>query len=446
MHHHSAADADGDDQDAGFKMTSYRWYVLILLTVIYTIYNVDRNLVVILAEPIRDEFNLSDSQLGLLTGTSFAIAFAVAGIPLGFVVDKTNRVKLIAGLLATWSAVTVMCAFVRTFPTLLLTRIGVGAAESGASPTCLSLISDYFPKTMRGRALGIFYLSTPIGLGLGFAIGGVAAQHLGWRDVFIWAGAPGIVLAALIWFTLREPIRGAFEKKKESEAKGVSSFSTAFAAIQQRSSLFYLIAASVTVICAQTGISAFMPSLYVRLHGLDIGQTGLMVALVKGVGGALGMPAGGVLSDYLSKRSISLSPLLVCGAVLLAAPLAAIGIFATTLWVSVTAFFFYAVVVHTYLGPTLATYLTLAPTHLRGAMSGFIIVAMNLIGFGTGALLTGMLSDFFLAHGFEQPLRFAMLAMIPFFLISAAFYYVASRTAQRDSERSWTGSLATAAS
>jgi predicted MFS family arabinose efflux permease len=427
------------DEDPPAKLSPYRWYVLILLTIIYTVYNIDRNLVVILAEPIRQEFNLSDSQLGLLTGASFAVAFAIAGIPLGFLVDRTNRVRLISVLLAVWSAVTAACALVRSFPMLIATRVAIGAAESGASPTCMSLIADYFPKSVRGRVIGIFYLSTPIGLGIGFAIGGIAAQHMGWREVFFWAGAPGLLLAAITWLTVREPLRGGLEQEKG--ALLASSFANVFASIKQRPSLTFLILGAVASICAQAGISAFMPSLYVRMHGMELAQVGLTIALIKGVGGVIGMPLGGFISDYVSKRSIALSPLAVCFAMALSAPLAALGIFSPSMLVSIVAFFVYDIAVQIYLGPTMATYLSLAPANLRGAMSSFLIVAMNLVGFGVGALLTGAMSDLFLSMGIDQPLRFAMLAMTPFFLLSALFYFQASRLARADSERPWSGAL-----
>lgn len=428
------------EEDPPAKLSAYRWYVLVLLTIIYTVYNIDRNLVVILAEPIRQEFGLSDSQLGLLTGASFAVAFAIAGIPLGFLVDRTNRVRLISVLLAIWSAFTAACALVRSFPMLIATRVAIGAAESGASPTCMALIADYFPKSVRGRVISIFYLSTPIGLGIGFAIGGIAAQHMGWREVFVWAGVPGLLLAAITWLTVREPVRGGLEQEKGAPL--ASSFANVFAAIRQRPSLSFLIFGAVASICAQAGISAFMPSLYVRMHGLELAQVGLIIALIKGVGGVIGMPLGGFISDYVTKRSIALSPLAVCFAMLLSAPLAALGIFSPSIIVSIVAFFLYDIAVQIYLGPTMATYLSLAPANLRGAMSSFLIVAMNLVGFGVGALLTGAMSDLFLSLGINQPLRYAMLAMAPFFVLSALFYLQASRLARGDSERPWAGVLA----
>lgn len=422
-----------EDQASAVKLSPHRWYVLILLAVVYTIYNVDRNLVIILAEPIRQEFNLSDTQLGLLTGMSFAVAFALAGIPLGFLTDRTNRTRLLAILLLIWSAVTAVCAFVRTFPTLILTRIAIGAAESGAAPTSLSIISDYFPKEQRGRAIGIFYLATPIGLALGFAIGGYLAASVGWRNVFLIAGIPGIILALVVAFTIREPKRGAFEAPKKGPPL-VSSLGNVISELRRKKTLLLLMLGAIFIIMGQAGMSAFLPSLLIREYGLEIEQAGLFMAMIHGVGGALGMPAGGFLSDYVSKRSISFAPRMVGIVVFCAAPFAVAGCFAPNIWYAGVFFFIYSVLIHTYLGPTLATYLTIAPAELRGAMSAALLVGMNLIGTGVGPQLTGVLSDVFNNAGIDQPLRWALGAATIWLFISAALYLWASKTTKVDAE------------
>ncbi|RFB06247.1 spinster family MFS transporter [Parvularcula marina] len=412
---------------------SGRWTALIILTIVYTVYNIDRNLVVILAEPIKAEFGLSDSQLGLLTGTSFAIAFGLAGIPIGLLVDRVNRVRLISALLAIWSIVTFLCGFVRTFTLLILTRIGVGVAESGAAPTCLSILSDFFPKHRRGTAFGLFYLSTPIGLGIGFAIGGVIAKHIGWREVFMLAGAPGVILALLVMFFVREPKRGQFDEEEKGDHL-VSSFSTIIRILKAKPTLILLTAAAVLVIAGQAGMSAFLPSLFVRHHALPIDQTGYAIAVIMGVGGAIGMPFGGAMSDYVTKRSARFSPLATGYFVLAAAPFAMIGCLVPVLWVSITTFFIYSVLIHCYLGPTLASYMTLAPPRLRGAMSAFLLVAMNLVGFGVGPQLTGVLSDIYNANGVEESIRYAMLTISLCIVASGICYLLAARTMDRDVE------------
>lgn len=415
------------------RLSPHRWYVLIVLAVVYTLYNVDRNLVIILAEPIRAEFGLSDTQLGLLTGTSFAVAFAIAGIPLGFLTDRTNRTRVLASLLAIWSAVTAVCAFVRTYPTLLVTRVAIGAAESGAAPTSLSIISDYFPKSQRGRAIGFFYLATPVGLALGFAIGGILEHAVGWRNVFLIAGLPGVFLALLVLFTVREPKRGTFEPAKQGVPL-TSSIGNVLRTAFERKTLLVLIGAAVFIIMGQSGLSAFMPSLLIREHGLSVKDAGLFMAFFHGVGGAIGMPAGGFLSDLVSKRSLSFAPRMVGVLLLLAAPMALLGCYAPTVMTAGICFFIYAVLIHTYLGPTFATYLTIAPAELRGVMSAAMLVAMNLLGTGLGPQITGILSDVFKSAAVAEPLRLAMGIAAGYLVISALLYFVAGATAKKDAQ------------
>ncbi|MBN8605570.1 MAG: MFS transporter [Caulobacterales bacterium] len=421
-----------DEQDA-VKLSPHRWYVLIVLAIVYTIYNVDRNLVVILAEPIRAEFALNDTQLGLLTGMSFALAFAIAGIPLGFLTDRMNRTRLLAILLTVWSIVTAVCAFVRTFPTLILTRVAIGAAESGAAPTSLSILSDYFPKSQRGRAIGLFYLATPVGLALGFAIGGYLVGMVGWRNVFLIAGIPGVFLALLVLLTMREPVRGTFEPAQKGPAL-VSSLGSVLGAIGQKKTLLLLMLAAITIIMGQAGLSAFLPSLLVREFQLSLEHTGLFMAAIHGVGGAIGMPLGGFMSDYVSKRSLAFAPRMVSILVFMAAPLALAGCFAPNIVLTGVCFFIYSILIHTYLGPTLSTYLTIAPAELRGAMSAAILVGMNLFGSGVGPQVTGIVSDLFSHWGVDQPLRMAMLFPAACLFISAGLYLAASGTTAKDAE------------
>src|SRR5439155_13227115 len=146
-----------------------RWYVLVILTLVFTFQTIDRNLVAVLAEPIKHQFQLNDSQLGFMTGVVFATSYVIAGIPLGLLIDRVNRVRLIAGLLAIWSTLTFFSGLARTYLWLLLARMGIAAAEAGAAPTCMSLISDVFPKQQRATAFGLFHASSPIGFALGFA-------------------------------------------------------------------------------------------------------------------------------------------------------------------------------------------------------------------------------------------------------------------------------------
>ncbi|MEX1147517.1 MAG: MFS transporter [Sphingomonadales bacterium] len=414
------------------KLTAYRWYVILLLAVLYVNYNVDRNLVAILVEPLRAEFALSDSQLGLLTGLSFAISFAIAGIPLGLLIDRVNRVKLYTTLMVIWSVATVLCGFAKSYAILLATRVVVGGAESGAAPASMSILSDYFPKEKRGGAIGLFYLGTPIGLAVAYAGGGFLADQVGWRMTFIIAGAPGFLLALLTWFTLREPKRGAMDEPGKN-AQLVSSFSTVIAVMKAKKSLIILFFAAVTCIAGISGLTAFKASLYVRYFDVSLTEAGIFLGLILGLAGAIGTPLGGYVADIVSKRSLSYAPIVAGVFVLISAPFAMAAIFASSVEVSVALFFVYSVLTSaTYLGPTLSTFLTLSPPRLRGAMSALIIVGMNMFGFGVGPQFTGVASDMLNNAGVHEPLRVAMFMVSFFLVLSGILYLWASRTTNAD--------------
>lgn len=410
-----------------------RWWGLALLTALYTLSTVDRNVVSILAEPIRQEFGLNDSQLGFLTGTVFAISFALAGIPLGLLADHTHRVRMLASLLAIWSLLTVLSGFTRTYISLLLARIGVAAAESGASPASMSLITDLFPKEKRGTALGIFYTSTPLGLAIGFGLGGFIAAHFGWRAAFLFAGVPGLIISALLILTMREPQRGAQDGPRTGTAALVNSSMGALLRLTwRRKTMLFLILAAVCMIIAQAGIGAFIAPFLIRVHGMPIDQVGGMVALAWGGGGLFGLPFGGMFADRVARAAPAHGPRFVALSALITAPLATAAFLAGDPFVALGLIFLASVVGHAYYGATFSIYLSVAPAAIRGAAGALLIVALNLIGYGVGPQMTGILSDVFAHAGVEQSLRWALVAASTVYFAAAAFFLASSFTVARD--------------
>jgi predicted MFS family arabinose efflux permease len=410
-----------------------RWWALALLTALYTLSTVDRNIVSILAEPIRQEFGLNDSQLGFLTGTVFAISFALAGIPLGLLADRTNRVRMLAALLGVWSVLTILSGFTRTYVTLLLARIGVAAAESGASPASMSLITDLFPKEKRGTALGVFYTSTPLGLAIGFALGGVIAAHFGWRAAFFFAGVPGLVISALLILTMREPRRGAQDAPRSGSAALVnSSVGELLRITWRRKTMLFLILAAISMIIAQAGIGAFIAPFLIRVHGMPIDQVGGLVALAWGGGGLFGLPLGGIFADRVAKAAPSHGPRFVALSAVITAPLAMSAFLVSTPYAALALIFAASVVGHAYYGATFSVYLSVAPAAIRGAAGALLIVALNLIGYGVGPQMTGILSDLFAHAGIANSLRWALVAAASVYFIAALFFVLASFTVARD--------------
>src|SRR6201997_5626729 len=197
-----------------------RYYVLALLTIIYALNFLDRTIFNVLIEPIKKEFTLSDTTMGLLAGFGFVLFYSLLGIPIARVADRLNRRNIVALAFAFWSAMTFLCGMASSVTTLALARIGVGIGESAGTPASQSLLADLFDKNERPRALGIYAIGTYLGVFLGYFIGGWVNQHYGWRTAFFSAGLPGVALAALLWLTIAEPKRGAMAERFDPEPLG----------------------------------------------------------------------------------------------------------------------------------------------------------------------------------------------------------------------------------
>src|SRR3954469_20869050 len=208
--------------DATAKSSMRRYYVLALLTAVYALNFLDRTIFNVLIEPIKKEFALSDTMMGLLAGFGFVVFYALCGIPIARVADRVNRRNIVAAAFAFWSAMTVLCGMAQNVTMMTLARMGVGAGESAGTPASQSIIADLFSKNERPRALGIYAIGTYLGVFLGYFIGGYVNQHYGWRAAFFAAGLPGIALAAVLWLTVSEPKRGAQAETFTPETLGAT--------------------------------------------------------------------------------------------------------------------------------------------------------------------------------------------------------------------------------
>jgi predicted MFS family arabinose efflux permease len=396
-------------QDEAHATGAVRWYALGLLTCIAVLYGIDRTLVLALAEPIKREFRLSDADLGLLTSL-FAISYSVAGIPVGLLVDRANRICLLAALVVGWSCMTGLSGLARSFPMLILARLGLAAGESGAVPTSLSLIADYFPPERRGTALGVFFFNNAISSLLGFSMAGAVALHFGWRAAFFVAGAPGIALGFLFLATLREPLRGRFEPLPRQEPTR-ASVAAILRVIGSRPALKRLTIAAIAIIAIQAGTTAFLSPFFIRVHHLSVEQAGFLIGGIFGAGFAIGTPAGGLLSDWLSAKSPRGSCLFLGGLSLAACPCALAGLMAGNLAVAAIALFIYMTLIAGYYPAAFSTFLNLSPPPMRGALGAFLMVMMNLAGYGAGPQFVGFCSDFATHLGLPDPLRWALVLL-----------------------------------
>ena len=406
--HEKSPDDDADTTNTPYTQPFYRYYVLAVLTVVYVFNFVDRQLLVILQEPIKAELNLSDTQLGLLTGFAFALFYVICGIPIARWADKGNRRTIIALALTIWSVMTAMCGLAANYTHLLLARVGVGVGEAGGSPPAHSMISDIFKPKNRALALSVYSIGIYIGILIGFAAGGFLADAFSWRLAFFVVGIPGVALALLVLLTVREPIRGWSEGDTKAVEPAPPIGDVARLLWSRISFRHIALAASMQAFIIY-GIGNWLPSYFLRTYELDIGTIGAWMALTTGFGGGLGSFCGGWMADKFGAKDVRwylwvpaiLASLLV--PVQLAILLSGEVYFAL---IMTAPFHFLSAA---YLGAVLAVSHNLVNGRMRAMTSAVLFFVLNLIGLGLGPVIVGFLSDVFTRNGMVAPLGTAML-------------------------------------
>lgn len=414
------------------------WYALAMLTLIYACHYLDRTVISIVAEPIRREFGLSDSQLGLLTGLAYGVSFALAGIPFGYLIDRVNRRRLMAVVVVAWSSMTALAGLVQNYASLLVTRVLLGAAEAGGTPTAMALISDLFPARLRSTALGIYFLGTGVGAAASALIAVLVAAQYGWRAAFLVAGLPGIVLGLLVWFTLRDVERGASEPRAATAATVPPSppapgLRPVFAFLFRQHAVLALITAVALLSAGMAAIGAWLPALLMRSHDLALGKAGLITALTFGLFSSLGTLFGGLAADRLG-RGGTLRRLWFCAAMaLLAAPAGALAALSTDLKLAVLGAFAAAFCGFAVLPTGFGMAMELMPPQMRGMTTASAQLVANLVGYGIGPFAVGLLSTHI---GGADSLRQGMALVCVATLVGAAgALVVAARGHARDHER-----------
>jgi predicted MFS family arabinose efflux permease len=379
-------------------LSSRRWLALAVITLIYSCNFLDRTVVSLVAEPLRAEFGLTDSELGLLTGLAFGLTFAVTGLPMGWLVDRVNRRHMLSCVVLLWSSATAAAGFASSFSMLLLCRMGVGATESGGAPTSMSLISDYFPPQERVTAMGVYYLGNTIGGLMCLGLGAYVAQHHGWRAAFWVAGVPGAVLALVAWMTLPEPVRGGLDAHDTAGGATVGPLAPrpvreALRFLWREPSLRWLYLATGMVSAAAAALGVWLPPFLMREHGLSVGSASAALAAGSGLCGALGALGGGRLADVLARRRPQSRYELAIAMLLLALPCAwgATHVAHTGTAIALTCVTFLLLFSTIPIG--MGIMLMLAPPDIRGFNGAVMQVVTNLLAYGIGPMGTGLLSD-----------------------------------------------------
>ncbi len=408
--------------------------VLIVLTLIATVQFFDRALMVVILEPLKQEFSLTDAQLGFLSGFSYAAAFALAGIPFGWMADRGNRRNLLAALLAIWSALVAFAGSANSFMALVLTRVGIGAADAGGQPCSVSIISDLYPTQRRASAVAIFFVGVPLGMASGFIVGAIVAGQLGWRTAFYVAAAPGVLLTILLLLLVKEPKRGASDGLQESK-DNAPPLSETFAFMSSQKSFVYLMAASVLVTASSSAMMSWIGSLLVRVHGLSLENVGLLTGLCMGGFGAIGTLVFGWVADRQGAKDMRNQPrMMAIAAAVIAVSGTAVSLLPTVLGAAISLALFASMVAGLN-GPTYALTQSLVKVRMRGTSMSTLVVLLNLIGVGVGPALAGILSDQFAAAFGAESVRWAMVCVLMMNIPAVVLFVRCAHTIQDDLQR-----------
>jgi predicted MFS family arabinose efflux permease len=409
-----------------------RLYVLLILTLVYTFNHIDRQVLVILLEPIRNDLKLEDWHLGLLSGLGFAAIYSTIGIPIAIWADRGVRRDIVALALGVWSFMTVLSGLAQTYWHLLFARMGVGLGEAGGTPPATSMIADLYPPSQRATALGVYTLGIGLGILAGFPLGGYVYELYGWRAAFFVAGAPGLVLALVVWLTVKEPKRGVSEARMEAARPTVRQ---TFAFMLGQPSFLWLLAGCMLICVSANAFLAWTSPLLIRTHGVSVGEVSLPLGLLVGGLGGLGAIVIGAICDRLSRTDLRWRPwtILVCAVAGLPftwAFLQAASIGQAYLFNAVPSFvgLIYASVAYT-------AAQELVGVKMRATASAFTLFCLTLLGIGGGPTLVGFLSSHFAADGPAVSLKRALEIMLLFNAASVACLCMSSITYRRDAER-----------
>jgi MFS family permease len=416
------------------RASIYSYFIVGVLAVVYTLNFLDRQLLSILTEPIRKDLNLTDTQIGLLTGPAFALFYTTFGIPVAWMADRTHRVRIIAAACAIWSLFSAACGIAGNFAALAVCRVGVGVGEAGGSPPSYSLVSDYFPPQRRGVGLAIYSLGVPLGSMLGsFAGAGIAAVY-GWRMAFLAVGAPGVVMAILMLILIREPKRGRFDAMADGAVSHPPSppLLTAIRAFFGNRTL--------VLTAISSGASAFVgyallnwgPAFLIRNKHMALSDIKIYYSLVVGIAGVFGTFGSGWLVDRLAKRNRAFYALVPMGSFIVSLPFFLAFVWAPTWPMALTFMVVPALLNNMYLAPALAVVQNAVKPGERTTSSALLLFILNLVGLCGGPPLIGKLSDHFKAQYGVASLQIALYWLAPFFLLAIIAHFVASRSIKRD--------------
>jgi MFS family permease len=417
--------------DTRVAAPAWRYWTLSLLVAVATFSMVDKMLIAVLIDPLKRDFGLTDTQAGVLTGISFSLFFALAGIPMGIAADRLHRRNLIAVCMTIWSLATVACGMTTGFAQMLTLRFVVGAGESGATPSSVSMISDLFQAKERAKAVAIYYMSTPFGSGIGMTIGAILVHLYGWRTTLYLAGVPGLLVVLIVLLTVKEPKRLTVHGGSDLGGHAPPLKETLGFILGQRS-LLHLGAAITLVTISINAFGMWMFTFFTRVHGIPPQNAGWEISIATYPASAVGMVLVGMAVDRLSRRDerwrVWIPAMLGFACFPLA--LAAVGIRDPLIALIVTGFWMVAGTA--WYGAAYGVCQTLVQPRMRATMAAILLLLTTLLGFGVGPLLTGTISDYFAPSVGATSVGYGMAGANLLALWGGMHFMLAGRNLRRD--------------
>ena len=411
-----------------------RWYVLFIMMLAYAINIADRYVMSTVLEPIRLELQLTDAGVAFLTGVSLAFFYVIMGIPLSWIADRYNRRNLLAASITIWSAMTALCGMSQGYMQLLLARIGVGVGEAGGTPSCNSIVADYFPAGRRAMAMTIFALGAPIGAWLAADMAGYVAAEYGWRLAFYVLGIPGILLAIVIMLTIKEPKRGRLDMVDDSAAPNLTE--TLKYIWSQKGMVHAIMGSGISALWGW-GLMWFTPTFIQRAYGLDVGEAGAVIGpihLIMGIGASL-------LTAWLVGRPSYTDPRKVLRLLSVVTALATIpsiyAYYTNSLATATLMWWIFIPAIYFYIGPAMSLLQNLAPPKMRAMVIAVSLLVANVFNLIVAPQGVGLLSDYLAgpAGSDAESLRMALLVLAPTGFWAAWHYWRAEKYAVENQKR-----------
>ena len=412
----------------------YRHYTLLILTLVYASSFMDRQITSILLEDLKAEFTLSDLQLGLLSGLAFALFYGTLGVPIARLADRHSRVKIITIAISIWSVMTAVSGAATSFLQLLAARVGVGVGEAGASPPSHSIISDYYEPKDRSLALSIWAMGTVVGSLAGLVLGGYIAEHYGWRMAFVAAGLPGIALALLVWFTVREPQRGGTDHSKSHNAQGGQSLFQSILNLWGNKLYRWAVIAHVAAVFFGFALAAWLPALFIRKFDLTQTQVGAIAGATVTISGVAGLLAGGALASYMARRNPAWEARVPAIALVIGSPFLVFALNTSAITASAIAFgiaFFFYQCSH---GPGLAIVQSAVRPDQRALASAVMYLLSNMLALGIGPLIVGFISDLGLGATPGVSLAIGLHTGVVALIAGGAFFWYVGTLLSKENE------------